>query len=264
MQLLSTYIVVLFFFTFLASGGPIPGTDPQAKQDLQAQPHARTFRRKYPHRYSDEEKSLLRELTLLLCAHRMLYRNFPVTWVGEWPVPSWDSKKPGKFVNYVNLCVPLAFKTVMEWSEFEYNKPAFKDHDTRNGPEGVKDLCQRYRCKDPNFGGMKMNAPMPKEDSQAFRECEAECTRVYTSLEEAVEDGKLQLAVDKEFETRKAFTKENIERAVEVVQEVAGKADEGGGNKPGEGGATEAGTVHKAGTSSEHKPPKPLVDRFKA
>jgi hypothetical protein len=59
----------------------------------------------------------------------MLYRNFPVTWVGEWPVPSWDSKKPEKFIKYVNLCVPLAFKTVMKWSKYEYKKPATKEND---------------------------------------------------------------------------------------------------------------------------------------
>jgi hypothetical protein len=111
-----------------------------------------------------------------------------------------------------------------------------------------------------------MNVPMPEVGSKAFKACKAKCTRVYMSLEEAVEDGKLGMAVEEavedgkleEFVIWKAFTKENIERAVEVVQEVAGKAAEGSGNKSGDGGAT-AGTVHKAGTSSEHlKPPNLL------
>jgi hypothetical protein len=57
MQILSTYIVVLFFFTFLASGGPIPGnepipgTEPQAKQGLQT-PKPR------PHEYGVQEVSI--------------------------------------------------------------------------------------------------------------------------------------------------------------------------------------------------------------
>ncbi len=49
MQLLSTYIIVLFFFIFLASGGPIPGAEQQAKQ------HSQTPTLPVKHRYRKTE-----------------------------------------------------------------------------------------------------------------------------------------------------------------------------------------------------------------
>lgn len=53
MRLFSTCTVVLFFFTFLASGGPIPGIEPPELNLPTIRPWRRT-----PHTYNDEEVSI--------------------------------------------------------------------------------------------------------------------------------------------------------------------------------------------------------------
>ncbi len=80
---------------------------------------------------------------------------------------------------------------------------------------------------------------MPEKSSKAFQESKAECIRVYTSLQDAAKHDKLQMRndLDKEqikeqieLEIWKAFTKEEVERAVKFVQEseVAGKTTKAG------------------------------------
>jgi hypothetical protein len=68
------------------------------------------------------QEKLLEPFTLLLCVHRMLYKDFAgVRWVGVWSVPSENLKT--LFALSVTKCVPQVLPFVQERANWVLDQP---------------------------------------------------------------------------------------------------------------------------------------------
>ena len=66
--------------------------------------------------YTGQEK-LLKPFTLLLCAHRMLYPDMGMKWIGDWPV------QPQNLRSHVTECVTLVLPLVQGRANWVLAKP---------------------------------------------------------------------------------------------------------------------------------------------
>ncbi|KAF8338675.1 hypothetical protein F5887DRAFT_1077610 [Amanita rubescens] len=187
MRILSTFIIVFICFILSAVGAP-GGSGPQGitKKRPKSTPPGRALRPLLPApknktvQYNKEHvEKLLEQFTLLLCVHRMLYKDFAgISWVGVWSVPS-ENLKTLFALSVTKKCAPLVLPFVQERANWVLDQPP----KTWDEARFILNLCE-HRCNPNvavNFGGIQFNGVWPRDDPAMLR-CNHECKMIYGSL----------------------------------------------------------------------------------